>query len=380
MTDVGLSVHIVETRTGAIALNDLPVKTPDFGRAINDDGTIKIEIPVGDPGVPAVDRLRPLVAEWRYSLAVSYGPAAQGSPILAYGPIMTSSFDHRSMTLTVGAGSIWALLARRLLLNPVGVVSSPLSMDEAMDANYANLTLWGIARNLVADTLSRGTGFELPIDLPATSAGTAARNYPVYDLATVGQRLKDLTQVEQGPDIDWEPYFATSSTVRVVMRVGTPTLSQVGSDLLWDDGSSVAYINTDRNAQGMTTDGYTRGNATERAMQVAQAADRSLVSGGWPVLESVDGSHQSVVEFPTLQGYANEWVRYYKTPTETWDVEVLTDVSPICGTYKPGDRATFNVQSHPWIPVGLYRQRILGWSSAGPGRLKVTLEALQGTL
>lgn len=374
-------VHIVETRTGTIVLNELPVaKIPDFSRSVNDDGSIKVEVPVGDQGVPSADRLRALVAEWRYSLAVSYGPATVGAPILAYGPIMTSSFDHASSTLTVGAGSIWALLARRLLVNPSGVVSSPLSMDEVMDVNYANLTLWGIARNLVSDSLSRGTGFDLPIDLPSSTVGTSVRNYPVYDLATVGQRLKDLTQVEQGPDVDWDPYFATSSTVRVTMRIGTPTLSQVGPDLLWDDGSSLAYINTDRNAQSMTSDVYVRGNATERAMQVAQAADRSLAAAGWPVLESVDGSHQSVVEFPTLQGYANEWVRYYKTPTETWECEVLTDASPVCGTYKPGDRATFNVQSHPWIPAGQYRQRILGWSSAGAGRLKLSLEALQGTL
>lgn len=381
MADPGFSVHIVDTRTGVVVLNELPVRgTPDFDRIINDDGTVQIEIPVGDAGVLDGQELRELTAEWRFSLAVSYGPAKPGSPILAYGPIMTSSFDHKAMSLKVGAGSMWALLARRLLLDPLGVVTSPLSMDAVMDANYLAMTLGTIASKLVSDTISRGTGYELPIDLPDPVVGTNERNYPVYDLASVGQRVKDITQVEQGPDIDWDAHFATNSTVRVAMRVGTPTLQQIGQDLIWDDGSSVTYVNVDRNGSAMTTDVFTRGNQTERAMQTAWAADRALVGSGWPVLESFDSSHQSVELFTTLQSHANEYVRFFKRPVETWDIEVATDVTPLCGTYKPGDRGQLNLQNHPYIPRGQYQQRILGWSPAGPGRLKLKLEPQQGSI
>lgn len=379
MAAPGFFVHVVETRTGNVVLNELPVLgTPEFSRGINDDGTIKIAIPVGDRGVPSVQTLRGLVSPWRFSLAVSYGPAKTGSPILAYGPIMAHSFSDAGSTLTIGAGSIWALLARRLLIKPAAMLTSPLSMDAVMDANYLGMTLWAIARNLVSDTLSRGTGYELPIDLPATTVGLSDRNYPVYDLASVGQRLKDLTQVDAGPDIDWEPYFTSSSTVRVQMRVGTPALSQVGQELIWDYGTSLTFLDVDSNSSSMITDSYGRGNATERASQVAWASDRTLIALGFPVLESVDTSHQSVDIFATLQAYATEAVRFYKRPVETWDGEVITDVSPIVGTYKPGDSALFNTQTHVWIPPGQYQQRILGWSSAGPGRLRLNLQALQG--
>lgn len=375
----GFSVQVVETRTGAIVMNELPVLgTPDFSRAINDDSTIKISVPVGASGVPAVPTLRSLVAPWRFSLAVSYGPPKPGNPILSYGPIMAHSFSDSSSTLTIGAGSMWALLARRLLINPPSVVTSPLSMDAALDANYLGMTLWGIARNLVGDTLSRGTGYELPIDLPASTVDIHDRNYPIYDLASVGQRLKDLTQEENGPDIDWEPYFSSSSTVRIQMRVGTPALSQVGQELIWDYGSSLTFVDVDSNSSNMITDSFGRTNSSERASEVAWAADRSLVAVGFPVLETVDTSHQSVKDFTTLQGHANESVRFYRNPVETWDGEVVTDVSPIIGSYKPGDSAKFNIQRHVWIPPGLYQQRILGWSNADPGRLKLNLQALQG--
>lgn len=373
------SVHIVETRTGTVVLNELPVEGEiEFNRQLNDDGRIQIQVPIGDRGTPTADRMRAFVGGWRYSLAVSAGPARPGTPVLAYGPIMAHKFNHASSTLTIGAGSMWALLARRLVIDPAAPITSPLSMEATMDAEYLGMTLWGIARNLVADTLARGTGFELPIDLPDSTSGDHERLYPIYDLATVGQRLKDLTQVEHGPDVDWETRFATNSTVRTTMRVGTPALTQFGTDLIWDDTSSLTYIDADSSAQNMSTSNYSRGNATERASQVAYANDSTLVNAGWPVLESVDTSHQSVVDFDTLQSHANEWVRFYKNPVETWDAETKTNTSPVVGTYKPGDTARFNIQKHPWIPRGVYHQRILGWSNAGSERLKLILEASEG--
>lgn len=374
--DPGISVHIVETRTGNIAINELPyVDTPRFLRQLNNDCNITVTVPVGDLGVPAADRLKALVSPWRFSLAVCMGTA-----ILAYGPIMTYQFQQDSMLLTIGAGSIWALLGRKWAVSPTITLASPLSMDAAQDLNYTSLTLASIARGLVADTVGRGSGHELPIDFPASVAGTNLRNYPVYDLANIGQRLKDITQVENGPDIDWDPYFNTSSNIRIGMRIGNPTLTQVGQALIWDSQSSIKHVDVDSNASGMATAVLTRGNATERASQVAWANDTSLVTVGWPVLETVDTSHQSVTDFSTLQGYANEWIRFYKNPVVGWKADIVATASPVVGTYKPGDLATFNMQGHPWIPNGTYSQRILGWSDAGPSSLTLVLESRTETL
>jgi hypothetical protein len=376
MTDSGFTVCIAETRTGNVAYPDVPyLGIPQFARRINDDSSISIDIPVGDPGVPAVAKLRAITTPWRYSIAI-----LSGKTVLAYGPIMTYQFDQASQVLKLGAGSMWALFSRRLLLNPAATIASPLSMDPAQDANYTGWTLATIMKKLASDSVGRGAGYELPIDFPADVASTNVRNYPIYDLASVGQRMKDLTQVEQGPDVDWDPYLATANTIRVLMRIGTPSLTQAGVNLIWHDGSSLTYVNVDSTSANMTTSVYTRGNSTERASQVAYATDTSLIGVGWPILESVDTTHQSVTDFTTLQGYANEWVRYYKNPVETWSAEVVMDVSPVVGTYKPGDTAIFNVQNHPWIPAGRYNQRILGWQQSGVNRLGLILEAREGAV
>lgn len=376
MTDPGFAIHIAETVTGRIVHFNMPIiDTPQFSRRINDDGSISISIPVGDPGVPAVAKLRAITAPWRYSIAVLVG-----NTILAYGPIVTYQFDHANSVLRLGAGSMWALFARRMLLAPGAAIASPLNMDPVQDANYANWTLATIMKKLASDSIGRGATYSLPIDFPADVAGTAVRNYPIYDLASVGQRMKDLTQVEQGPDVDWDPYLSTPNLIRVNMRIGTPSLTQAGANLIWHDGSSLTYANIDSTAANMTTSVFTRGNATERASQVAYATDTTLTGVGWPVLESIDTTHQSVTDFITLQGYANEWVRYYKNPVETWAAEVVMDVSPLVGTYKPGDTAVFNIQNHPWIPAGRYNQRILGWQQAGINRLALILEAREGAV
>lgn len=376
MDDPGFIVYIVDTRTGNIALDVPYLDTPEFTRQLNTDGDIRVRIPLGDPSCPTSDRLRQLVVPWRFSLAVAWG-----SSILAIGPIMTYQFDHANMILSVGAGSIWALLARRLLINDTGVLGTPLSMDPSQDANFGPLSLHSIARGLLSEMFARGATYQLPIDLPASIAGTATRNYPIYDLASVGDRLKDLTQVQGGPDIDWDPYFnVPGQNIRINMRIGNPTLSQVGLDLLWDDNSGLTHTNVDSNGAQLSTGVFTRGNSTERATQAAYSTDTSLVSVGWPPLEYVDSTHQSVVDLTTLQGHADEWIRFYKKPIEVWQVEVQATVSPVIGTYKPGDLASFNMREHPWIPAGSYQQRILGWQNAGPSRLRLILEAREGAV
>jgi hypothetical protein len=125
----------------------------------------------------------------------------------------------------------------------------------------------------------------------------------------------------------------------------------------------------------------TKGNQTERAAVVGYATDTALTNIGWPPLESVDTSHSSVTDYPKLLGYSTESVRFFGRPVETWQVEVDMDVTPLVGTYRPGDNALFNVQTHPWVPAGTYTQRILGWQQAqGPNRLMLLLQAQGGVL
>lgn len=376
MTDPGYAVHIVDTRSGTIVYNSVPyIGVPQFDRRVNTDGSIKVTLPVQDPSFPTVTLMRAVTTPWRFSIAVSIGTF-----VLAYGPLMTYKFSQRADTVDLGAGSIWSIFNRRLCYSGAAI-TSPVSMATSMDGVYGPTSLQGVARGMVSDSIGRGTGFELPIDLPAAIAGTTTQNYPIFDMASVGTRLKDLTAQSGGPDIDWSPYFSDASHIRVTMRIGTPDLAQVGNTLIWDDVSGIVEADVDSSGANMTTSVFTKGNATDRASQIAYTTNTALIAAGWPQLETFDTSHSSVTDFTVLQGYSDEGVAFNKAPEEVWTVTVVCDQSPVVSTYLPGYFASFNMRNHPWIPAGSYTQRILGWKSTGvPNRLSLILQAVQGAV
>lgn len=371
------TVHVFETVTGTVRYFDMPyMGTPEFTRALNDDGHIKITIPLDDASTPSKETLRQLVAGWRYSLAV-----VLGNFIVAAGPIMTWNFNQSQMTLEVGAGSIWALLSRRLLREPSTPIVSPLSMDPSHDVQLTG-SKHDVAAGLVElATSAFGGSYALPLVIPTDTGGASIYNYPIYDLVSPGQRLRDLTQEEDGPDVDFDPFFLTPQSIAYNVRIGDPELRQVGQDLYWDADSSIVDIDVDSDWSTVLTRSFVRGNATERASEVAVQQGGPLPAAGWPELEVVDSTHQSVTVFFTLQSYANENVRYFQLPTETWGMEVDTDASPIAGTYRPGDTARINVHRHPWLAEGEYNHRLLGWSNGqGQNRLRLFLEDTQGSI
>lgn len=380
---MSFSATIFELKTGRIVIRDIPViGTPDFDRQVNQEGSWQITVQVGDISVPATETLRSIFAPWRFGCAVAWNDQY----ITQAGPITTSQFSDANYQIQVSGGGIWTLLNRRVAINPSYVLapttgSSLLSLDTG-DLNYGPLSLHTIAKRLVSDSCSRSAGFNLPIDYPSDIAGTAERNYPIYDFAPVGQRLKELTQVAGGPDIDFSPYFDPSNPgyIRFQMRIGNPTLTQSGVPLAWDYGTGLRSVSIDSDGAAMVSGSFARGNGTERASLVAYDQDLTLVNNGWPATEIVI-SYSSVTDGDTLQGHATGAKDLYRTPVELWSAIVRADQLPFLGTYLPGMLANFNMQGHAWVPDGSYQQRILGFSS-GPAtnEIRLILQAIEGAI
>lgn len=376
------SVFVFETVTGRIVINELPyVGSLPFARQINQPGSLSVKCVVGDISTPNNETLRGIFTPWRYSIGIAW----DDSYIVQAGPIVTSQFDDATSVLTITAGGIWRLLSRRTILSPSYALvptngSALLPMSESGDCNYV-ASLHTIAKKLVQDSCAR-SGFSLPFDYPADVAGTNERKYPIFEFATVGQRLQELTQVENGPDVDFAPYFdpAKPGYVRYEMRIGNPLLQQEGLALQWDYGSGLRSVSIDNDGSKMITGSFVKGNGSERGSLVAYQHDRSLVNAGWPATELVE-TRSSVTEPGTLQGYADANVDLYRNPVELWNATVRADELPNLGTYSPGTFAYFNLQDHRWIPDGNYRQRILGFANGQSiNDVKLTLQAVEGAI
>ncbi|MGB3443897.1 MAG: hypothetical protein WBA97_34600 [Actinophytocola sp.] len=357
-----------ETVTGRI-IEDIPlVGTPQWNYGINQAGALQVTVPIG-----AIHKqtLRALLDYWRISWGLSWG-----SHIFQAGPVVTSRFNDAEgpPTLSVGAAGIWSLFTtKRVLANPAWVGTN-LAAAEA-DVNLTSLSLHTIAKRLVQNDMTRNGS--LPIVLPADIAGTAERTYPGYDMAYVGERLAQLTQVIDGPEVEFRPEYTddTRTAIRWKMRIGNPRLGNLGLPHAWDYGrGALTHVDEDSDGSQQQFRVWARGNGMERSLLYGYHADTSLVAAGWPQLDGIDNDHSSATETATLNGWARADVETYRTPVVKLAARIRLDGrdgrgqatgSPAVSEVEVGDNAAFNVRDHRWLPDGEYGQRIIGVSSGG---------------
>ncbi len=359
---------VYSTTSGRIIYDLNLADDPDWTARVNDAGGGRIIVPL--LGGARTARVREWCIPWRYSIAVVRGDTVcQAGPIVPYAP----ATDKRLMT--VGFKGFWELLNRRALhnknWNPAAVKITDPSADISITDSLPN-----IGRTIVdhATNWVYRPGSYLPLDLPAVlpDGGTNVRNYPGYETATAGQRLQELTQVENGPDMYFQPYLTTSGGFRAIrhrMLIGTPLLVQLGGALRFDYRSTLVALSIAGDGSGQANTAFVKGSGNEAGTLFGYATDTTLIDQGWPALDMVDTGHTSASEQATLDGWARADVALYGTQPEQWQAVVRADRDPAWGSYNPGHYADYSVKGHHWLPNGTYSYRILGVShSSGTPR------------
>ncbi|AXX32075.1 hypothetical protein KCV87_32145 [Actinosynnema pretiosum subsp. pretiosum] len=355
--------YTVDTVTGRI-IGTLPYAgTPGWEFGVNLGGQVQVNVPARQLGRGPL-ALRTMVEPWRTSLVIAWGRyLVQG------GPIMTHRWDDASGTLLVGAGGMWALLNRRIIKS--SDYDGPIT-DEAADVVLSGLSLHGLAVRLAQLATGERWG-ALPIAFPEPEPGTTTRTYYGYDLATVGERLTQLTQLDHGPDVELHPRWSTRpGHVEWELRVGIPHLGVRQPQQGVRYGAGLRRLSVDTDASAMTHDARTPGQGMERAQPVGRAVDLVLPAAGYPLLQSIDRTHTSATELSTLDGHAAATLALHGRPVETWTGVVRVDGSIPgegragvgLGGFGAGDRLTIGVHRHAWIPDGQYVRRAITVSSA----------------
>lgn len=371
---------VAETVTGLLVADVTPRDLPSFSRKLTDRGQWTITVIPDDRPNASLD-FHSLTDAGRFSWVILCGPV-----VVQAGPTFTHSYDENTRTLSVSGTGIAGLFDRRVLRG-----SGPYKsiVDTREDVTISNRTLRGIAREIVATNLAQ-TGYGLPIDLPAPETGTNTRTYHGYDLAMVWSRLHELSQVIDGPELDFAPYLVPGENrLRWQMLTGNPLLGDQQTPNVWDYGGALSAIDVDVNGSASpATRVWVKGTGTERTMLTGFAEDPSLVALGFPPTDYVDGDHTSATEVATLRSYAVADLAAFRTPTETWTCSVRIDgatgagvaVSPALGSWALGDAPTFGVSGHPWIPDGQYRRRILAFSSKDEASVNLDLQPTPAAL
>lgn len=355
-------VLIADTVTGA-TYGQLPFSALSWSDDldVSRGATLTVTARLDAPGVN-LDRLRAVAdSTWRLSLVAAYGRYG-----IVGGPLLRCTVNVERTALTLACGGPEMLLDARLLV-AAGYELDPT--NALATARYGPSSLPKIARDMLADAII-GTGAGLPFTLPDPDAsGSASREFPGADLASVLERLGQLTQVEGGPDVHLRPLLAADErSMSWVVRIGEPHLGQPGADWRWTIGGNMIGLGVDTDASGMVTRGYVPGSSDANAAGGVQSAtvgvfeDTTLLDIGWPLLERVDRDHGSTEQQISLDEQAAAFVAAYRLPVAAWSPRVRADRAPVLGLWTLGDDGRFEHPGDRWLGEGGQTRRILAAS------------------
>lgn len=377
-------VRAFETRTGRVVATVPYVGQPVWSFGVNQAGAWSVTVPLDNPEVDP-DWLSGITEPWRISWAI-----CQGSKIWQAGPVIPEDYQGGTTT-TVSGGGLWKLLSdKRVLVNPARATLAGVARADAdiafgpgttSDIGSAiplanrNLSLQTVAKRIM-QIITAAAGGDLPIAYPADIAGDAVRTYPGYDLAYVGQRLTELTQVLDGPEIEFRPEFVdevSKQQIRWRMRIGNPHLGNLAFVHAFDYGRALVDLTYSVDGTARATRDYERGNGMNRDL-VSGFSDFPLASGDPAaiLLERVGADHTSTADRAVLDGWAQAGVlnNLVVSPDLKATVRIPGDDgqgnatrSPILTTVEAGDNCMAQIKRHPRIPDGLIGLRIAGANS-----------------
>lgn len=366
-------------------IQTLPVLSGSWSEVLNADGDLSCTVSMRNRQV------RRLGLRESATPGASFLAAFSEDTGLQAGPIWFHDWDDDAQRLTLTAAGMWSYFDHRMVLP---VLAGRLPTDPTTNTRYTDVSvdpedpwptdtrksLQGMARALV-EQAQAWTGGDVPVILPAEIPGTNERLYRGADLATVGRRLRELSQVEGGPDIRFTPRFTTDRLgVEWVMEIGTPAQPLLFSpqEPVFNHGlpkSSVSRLRVQVDGRDLASQAYAAGGRAADQSLMAVATDPSLTAAGFPVLEAADQARSTVTELPTLQAHANERILRGKSPIRSVSFDHDPSVRPFVGSFRVGDFVRFRVTGNSYLEDREHRMRVLSRSGDARGkRLRISLQ------
>lgn len=265
-------------------------------------------------------------------------------------------------------------------------------MAEGVYANKADtITLTGTAQDLckqIIKIVNTKPGGGWPIDFDTDSAvGTdpvltlKLNNWDTSNITAAGLLTK-LANVDNGPDIQFRPYLADSSHVRLLMMRGHPFLDQQIEHNFntYVNGGSVQEFKIVRSASRVASRVYGVGAGTGAGTLRAFAEDVSLVGAtdSWPMYETAV-ANTSAETSSVLQSATSGRLATVKHPLMQFSGVIRADGPVQVGQLFPGEMTNLTVQGHPSLPDGIYRVRMMELSGDETPSINVKWDVLESS-
>lgn len=313
----------------------LPYTAATWTHTLNQPGSAQVTINYSRDAVKLNlgDELRP----WKCLIALM-----RGRDVIHAGPLTDVDWkaSDRTLDLTVGGG--WTCFTKILVIDSKlsGFGQQRVTIDEKHPAGVMAMTFRGsygdIVRGLVMEALKWQAW---PIDAPKFENGTKTRTYYAWDLATVADRISDITQLETGTEVRFDPYLADNGQLRWKCRCGNPEI--VDTSHIWNttapDGRAI-FDSVSGKGTDMTTQVWgTAGKDSDKTL-MAKKTNTAMINKGWPLMQSTNTSHTTVSDMSTLAAHIAAQLNTNSWPDETYTLRVGAEQ-----TVQPGDWAAVRV-------------------------------------
>ena len=206
------------------------------------------------------------------------------------------------------------------------------------------------------------------------------RSYVALD-GTLGTRLRELSQVDNGFDYWLRTYWDPSSSLLVLAREFTLAYPRAGVDqpFTFELGRNLAEATFDEDAVILASRAFAIGATTNDVVLYGYRENRALTDLGYPLMDR-SGSWTTVTDQYTIDSYAQALLNASQSATQPAAVTVYADVDPTFGQYALGDRVAIVSPPTNVFPLGVSRfVRIVGWDLkpdvATPSTISLVIEA-----
>lgn len=323
--------------TGA-RLCRLPFSALSWADTISGEGSLTVTIP--DITSAACIDVTALLREYGVIIAVT----DTDSGVVRHAGWLTHFRMADGGAVTLDCGDGWTIWDKRLVINhnlDSGWQDRTVLIDEENPPANWVLTLKGtyrdIARGLLAESLKFGA---LPYSLPPAQGGSAhERTYQSWDLSTVADRLSDLTDLEDGPELRFDPTIDADGVLTFALNVGAREI--IDHTWRWNPsapGQRVTIDGIDVDGSTICTQSYGTGGKNDDNLMVARHVGGVLTGEGWPVLQTANTEHTTLSVLATLQSYV-------RADVESGDMPQLTVALKVGREYDVhvGDRVTLTL-------------------------------------
>lgn len=217
-----------DLRTGLIQVRNIPALDGSVVVNLNGAGAIvaTVQLPLVDPQTGQAIPLPSIIKPGKSFLAFE-----DNGTIINAGPVWFDKYDFDSGKYEIHAAGLLSYFNYRYILP---VLNDALSTDTPVGKDTSYTTAGGtatslrtIAKRLIVQSRT-WTGGDIPITFEPDFYGTNERTYLGKELNEIATNLGYITNVNNGPDIQFVPRFKPSDAnyIEWQMKTGNPLLHQ----------------------------------------------------------------------------------------------------------------------------------------------------------